>query len=577
MSVVSIPTPRRREFLPKDYRLTVWSRIKPYFNELLSRTIESIEHLNQWMLDRNEIESLIDEEINWRYLRFAQDSSDLASKEAYNYAVQEIESKLGPIRYLLDQKLLASPYAQQLPIETFGIYLQKIKNERTLFCKENQSLKAEVEVTSRKYTEIYSSMSITVRGQQLTVQEAHSLLEDRNREIREEVFSKLSQAVLAKKETLNTLFSKLLTARHQIALNAGFENFRDYQFQALHRTDYNVKECNAFQEGILQHIVPLIKRFNAYRKEALNLKSLRPWDTQVDIQNRSSIKPFGTAEELINRTTKTLEAISPYFGECFSLLEEKQHLDLFSRKQKRPGGFMMSMPQSGTPFIFCNATRSIKDVRILLHESGHAIHAFLMKDLHLSKLRRVPSEVSELAAMTMELLGMEQWESFFPKKDQLIQAKTWQLFRVLEILPWIAAIDRFQHWIYTHPTHSLADREEKWDQIYLDFCLPDVDWTGHEEYRRVFWFNQLHMFESPFYYVEYGFAQLGAIALWLRYQEKPEAMLSQFISAMKLGGTQTVTETYRVAGIPFDWSPAYLEELSGRITEELQKVLGEEL
>ncbi len=574
MSVVSIPPKRKQGFLPKAYQLTVWSRLKPYFNELLERSIDSIEKLNQWILDRNEIESFIYEEINWRYLGFAKDNRNVDSKEAYIYAVQEIESKLGPIGHQLDEKLLASPFISQLSKDTFGVYLGKIKRQQAIFCKANQTLQSSVELQSRKYTEIFSKISIFIKGQERTIQAANTLLEGNNRLIREEVFRKLSNKIINEKSKLHELFSKLLTARHQMALNAGFENFRDYQFQVLNRTDYGVKECTIFQESVLQEIVPLVKRFNQYRKKKLGLEQLKPWDVQVDIQNREALQPFQSIDDLEERTCKTLREISPFFAECFSTLRDKKHLDLCSRKHKRPGGFLMSMPESRVPFIFSNATHSIKDVRGILHESGHAIHTFLMGDIALGELRRVPVEVAELAAMTMELLGMEHWESFFEKEEELLQAKSWQLLRVLEILPWIAAVDRFQHWLYTHPAHSIAEREEKWDAIHQDFCLPEVDWSGLESYRRVNWFKQLHLFESPFYYIEYGFAQLGAIALWQQYQDHPKQMLQQFTSALKLGNTRKLTEIYQTAGISFNGSADYMRKISQRVFVELEKVLG---
>ncbi len=577
MSVVSIPPKRKQGFLPKGYCLTVWSRLKPYFNELLERSIDSIEELNQWIIDRNEIESFVHEEINWRYLRFAQDSRNVDAKEAYAYAVQAIESKLGPINHQLDEKLLASPFTIHLPKNTFDVYLENIKRQRTIFCEANQVLQSKIELQSRTYTEIFSKISILVKDQELTVQEANALLEGDNRKLREEVFRKLAKNILDEKPKLQELFSELLTARHQMALNAGFENFRNYQFQVLNRTDYGVKECRNFQESVLQEIVPLVKRFNQYRKKNLGLNQLKPWDVQGDIKNRKALQPFQGLDDLLERTNKTLAAISPFFAECFTTLQEKEHLDVGARKHKRPGGFLMAMPKTRVPFIFSNATHSIKDVRSLLHESGHAIHTFFMEDIAHCELRRVPAEVAELASMTMELMGMEHWEFFFEEKEQLLQAKSWQLLRVLEILPWIAAIDRFQHWLYTHPQHSIAEREEKWDTIHQDFCLPEVDWSGLENYRKVSWLNQLHMFESPFYFIEYGFAQLGAIALWQQYQDDPKQMLHQFTSALKLGNTRKVTEIYKTAGISFDWSADYLKKIGSRVLRELEDVLGRTL
>ncbi|MFZ1495652.1 MAG: M3 family metallopeptidase, partial [Saprospiraceae bacterium] len=303
------------------------------------------------------------------------------------------------------------------------------------------------------------------------------------------------------------------------------------------------------------------------------LLSLRPWDLQVDISGGEPLRPYKTTDELINKSIQSLSKVDDYFGGCIQLMKDMQRLDLDSRIGKHPGGYNMPLPFSGVPFIFMNAANSLRDVTTIMHEAGHAVHSVLTKDFPLSINRSMPSEVAELASMTMELFTMDYWNTFFTNEQELQKAKIKQLEGVLDVLPWIATIDKFQHWIYTNPKHTQKQRAKVWMEIFNQFSGKVVDRTGLEKYTKNLWQKQLHIFEVPFYYIEYGMAQLGAIALWQQYRKEPKSAVTNYTNALKLGYTKTIGDTYAAANIQFDFSSKYVKSLASFVQAELNNIL----
>jgi len=565
--------PLKRNFLPPEFRLTVWSRLKPYYDNLLQRSIDSVSELEQWIQDRNELEAAVSEAFSWRYVHLTQDSSDERAADLYQYAVEELLPRIARLEDKLNRKMVESPYLDQLDPEDFSIHLRTIRNAVQLFRRENIPLTTEAQLKAKEYGKIISEMTIGVNGKQMTLQQAGSLLEEIDRNQRAEVYHKINQRILQENESIEELFDQLLTTRHQMALNAGFDNFRDYKFQLLGRFDYTVKDCCDFQDSIASEIMPIIDRANQERKQALGVERLRPWDLQVDIFSRPPLRPFGSTEELVDKSVECLNRLDPTFGATVTHMRDIGNLDLESRPCKRPGGYNMQLNDSGVPFIFMNATHSFSDMRTLMHESGHAIHSFLTRHYRLNTARRFPSEVAELAAMAMELLTMDHWDVFFEDPEDLQRAKITQLENILRVLPWIASIDQFQHWVYTHPHHSRSERKAEWLRILQRFSSDLVDQEGLEHYLEYLWHKQLHIFEVPFYYIEYGMAQLGAIAIWKRYREAPQATVADYIAALRLGYTRSIGEIYRTAGISFDFSRSQVCQLANFVKGELDYLL----
>jgi oligoendopeptidase F len=575
MNAVSIPQPREREFLPEEFRITVWAKLKPYYDNLLKRKIKSVDDLERWITDRDELEAIVTEEFSWRYIRITRDSADQKAADLYQYAVQELAPRVSSYSNRLNHKLVNCPFTRFLDPAKYGIFLRSTENAVDLFREENIPLTTEVQLKSKEYGRIFSEMTIGIDGKQMTLQKAGTILEETDRERREAVYHKINQRILQDTEELENLFNELLAKRHQIAKNAGFDNFRDYKFRALGRFDYSVEDCIDFHDSILHEILPLVDELNHHRREALGLDMLRPWDLNVDTSGKEPLRPFHSVEELLEKATHCLHQLHPYFGEAISIMHNMGHLDLESRKGKRPGGYNMPLHATGVPFIFMNATHSLNDMRTLMHEGGHAVHSFITRSLPLNSDRRFPSEVSELASMSMELLTMDHWSIFFDNENQLRRAKVNQLENVLKVLPWIAAIDKFQHWLYTNPTHSRGERRREWVRIYHQFHSSSVDHEGLENYAEYLWHKQLHIFEVPFYYIEYGMAQLGAIAIWKQYHQNPERAVKNYIRALKLGYTRPIGEIYQAAGIAFDFSREYVHKLGVFVKMKLEELLAD--
>jgi oligoendopeptidase F len=561
-----------RKFLPADLVVKDWATLEPFFKELEQRTIASPRDLEQWLKDVNELEAAVSEDACWRQIRMTCDTENKELEEAFNFFMMEIQPKIQPYADRLNRKLIESPYTAQLETKKFFTYLRNVKKNIDLFREANIPLQAEMSVEAQRFGMVAGKMTIEVNGQEYTLQQAAKFLEDPNRELRESVYRKISERRLQDKKELNDLFSSLLRKRHQVALNAGFSNYRDFRFAELGRFDYTKEACYQFHEAVKLHVMPLVNKLYEAKKQRLNLTTLRPWDIDAEPEGVKPLRPFKTGEELIEKTIRCFDQLRPFFGDCLRKMKSLGHLDLESRKGKAPGGYNCPLAETGAPFIFMNAAGQLDDVTTMVHEGGHAIHSFLSHDLELHNFKEYPTEIAEVASMSMELFSMDHWQVFFDNKEELNRAKEQQLERVITIFPWIATIDKFQHWIYENPNHTEEERGKQWLHILEEFSSPAIDFSGLEEYRRYAWQRQLHLFEVPFYYIEYGIAQLGAIGLWQQYKRSPDTAINNYITALDLGGTRPLPELFQAAGLEFDFSPDHISGLMNFVREELEKV-----
>ena len=563
----------RHRYLPADFQVKDWDQLRPYYDELAERSVDSPAALRQWLLDWNELDAVVGEDFAWRYVRMSQHSADADIAEAYQFAVTQIAPQVAPYEDRLNRKLVESPHRDAIELPGYDLLLRNTENAVALYREANIALSTEAQLKAKEYSQLFGAMTVEVDGEMLTLQQAGTFLEEPDRAKRERVYRLINERLRADTEALEAIFDELVRLRHQMALNAGFDNYRDYKFRALDRFDYSVQDCLDFHASIAKAMVPLEGQLLRYRKEALGLDTLRPWDLAVDPSGEAPLRPFEGGEQLLEKSIDTLAAVHPYFGECLRTMREMEHLDLVSRPNKSPGGYNMPLVWTGVPFVFMNATKSFGDLRTLMHESGHAVHSFLSRHFELVAAKRVPSEVAELASMTMELLTMDHWANFFPNEADWKRARIKQLSGVLKTLPWIATIDAFQHWIYTHPEHTREERKTNWLRLKNQYQAEGVDRTGLEHYADYQWHRQLHLFQVPFYYIEYGFAQLGAIAIWQRYRQDPEAALRDYVRALQLGYTRPIPELYAAAGIAFDFSPAYVQSLGDFVQAELEELL----
>jgi len=563
---------RPRTFLKQDFILSDWAGLEPYFENLQNRRLDAAEALQQWLADLSELESAIGEDACWRQIKMTCDTTDNALEEAFTFFVTEIEPKIKPYAFAINKKLLVSPFKNELDEKIYFPYLRNVANSVALFREENIALQSEINVLAQQYGAISGAMSVAIEGKEMTLQQAAKLLHSSDRSLRKSVFEKVVDRRLQDKNTLNDLFEKLLDLRHKVALNAGFDNYRDYKFQELGRFDYTPEDCFAFHEAVKEHIVPLQRELLEHRRKELGIEQLRPYDVDAEPIGREPLQPFANGDEMLDKSIAVFTKLRPFFGECLSKMKEMGRLDLDSRMGKAPGGYNCPLPETGVPFIFMNAAGTVNDLITMMHEGGHAVHSFLSHDLPLSAMKEYPMEIAELASMSMELFTLEYWQDFFATKEECIRAQWEEMERVIDVLPWIATIDKFQHWLYTHPGHSIADREKVWKAIQEEFSTGTVDWSEFQEYQYSFWQKQLHLFEVPFYYIEYGIAQLGAIAMWRQYKHNKEQALDNYMASLSAGYTKTLKDLYAIAGIRFDFSPAYIKELSEFVHNEMQQL-----
>ncbi|MCO6497932.1 MAG: M3 family oligoendopeptidase [Chitinophagaceae bacterium] len=566
--------PLPRHFLPKDLKVTDWQSIEPYFDDLLSRPIESKEALEQWLKDMSELEAVISEDVCRRQINMTCDTTNKEFEEAFNYFVLEIQPKIQPYAFKLNQKLVGSTYTQQLDKKKFFTYLRSVRSSIELYREENIPIKADLGVLQQKYAAITGAMTVNVNGQEYTLQQASKFFESTDRTLREEVYRKINERRLQDKDALNGLFNQLVEKRDQEAKNVGFENYRDYKFKELNRFDYTKEDCFSFHESVKKYVLPLANELLLKKREKLQLDTLRPWDTEAEPEGIKPLAPFKTGDELVEKAIECFTLVKPFFGDCLRTMRKMGNLDLESRQGKAPGGYNMPLAETGAPFIFMNAAGQMHDVTTMVHEGGHAVQSFLTHGLELSAFKEYPMEIAEVASMAMELFSMDYWHVFFDNVEELKRAKIHQLERVITLFPWIALIDKFQHWIYANPKHTSEEREAEWVQLFKDFTADAIDYSGLEKYVANGWQKQLHLFEVPFYYIEYGIAQLGAVGLWKQYKTDKEKALDNYISALSLGGTRTLPELYNAAGLKFDFSGAYIKELMDFVHEELKKIEG---
>lgn len=566
---------RDRRYVPADFRVVDWAGLEPFYRELLERPILGLEDLEAWLRDRSELEAITVEDARWRFIQTTRDTASEDHAEAFRRFAVDIKPELVRREQALDRKFLECPYTELLPKQQFFPYLRKLQQRLELFREENVALQAEHQVLQKEYDRISGKLSVELDGKVYTMQQASLALTDPDRSLREAMYLRLANRRLEEKLTYDELYDQLLEQRHQMAVNADFDNFRDYQFANLGRFDYGPEDCYAFHDAIEQEVMPLVQFLDLRKATLLDLDQLRPWDDRIGCTGRYPGQPFADAADMLDKSIQALYRLDPLFGDTLSTMRRRDYLDLESRMGKAPGGYNCTLPESGVPFIFMNASGSTRDVKTITHEAGHAVHAVLARDLPYTGLKEPPSEIAELAAMGMEYFCFDHWDLFWPDPEKQTLARIEHLERVVNLFPWVAMIDAFQHWVYTHPGHSISEREQAWLDLHARFGSREIDWTDYEHYKVFQWQGQMHLFKVPFYYIEYAMAQLGAIALWRNHQADPARTLQQYKDALALGYTKPIAETYATAGIRFDFSRGYVRELMGFVKAELERLFAE--
>ena len=561
----------QRDFLSADQLLNTFNDVQPYYDDLLSREISTLESYQKWLKEASELEAFLEENGAWRYIRMSINTADRSLAESYAFFVSEIQPKLAPLNNALNEKMMQNAFVAELSKDpAYAIFFRSVKVQLELFREENISLEAYLAEKSQEFGTISAAQTIEHRGETLTMQQASVHLKSQDEKLRKEVYEKMAARRRSDIDALNDLYTDLIAQRHQLALNAGFDNYRDYMFQSMGRFDYTKEACFDFHEAVAQKVVPLVKEIQLKKLRKLGKNTFKPWDLDVDPDGHAPLKPFQSGQEMLDKTIEIFDKMDSYFSDCLRTMNTMGHLDLESKAGKAPGGYNYPLYEIGVPFIFMNAVGLHRDLITMVHEGGHAIHSFLNRDLELTSFKNIPSEAAELASMSMELLSMKYWNAFYSDEKELSRAKIEHMEDLLKVLPWIAQIDAFQHWVYTHPRHNLEERSAQWLSLGRKFGTGLTDWTGYEDLQRCGWQRQLHLFEVPFYYIEYGIAQLGAIGVWKNSLVDEQDALEKYKSALALGYTRSLPEIYKTAGVPFDFSPQRIGELMQFVDSHLK-------
>jgi oligoendopeptidase F len=515
----------------------------------------------------------LDEEGTIRYIRMTCQTDDPERERAYLEFIEELEPKLKPLFQQLRERHVESPARGELS-SLYHVLDRSIRNRVALFREENVPLETEEAKLAQRYQKIIGAMTVQFQGEERTLPSMARYLEEPDRAIRREAWELSEERRLQDREELDEIYDQLLELRERIAKHAGFSDYREYAFRHRERFDYTPEDCLRFHRAVEEQVVPLMRELQERRREELDLDALRPWDLLVDPKNRPPLRPFTEAEKLTRGCGEIFRRVDPQLGGSFQHLEELGLLDLESYKGKAPGGYCATLAEKRLPFIFANFVGRDGDLRTMLHESGHAFHALAAREQPLYSYRHAPLEFAEVASMGMELLGGEHLDVFYDKQDAA-RSKREHLEGIVRLLPWVATIDAFQHWIYTypegghrHPAHSRAARKEEWLKLRRRFGGAE-SWKGYEEALENRWQRQLHLFEVPFYYIEYGIAQLGALGVWHNAKEDEQGAIVSYRQALELGGSRPLPELFTTAGLRFDFSGETVGRVVGALRAEL--------
>jgi oligoendopeptidase F len=572
MSIAKLAPYQKRTFVPQNANLTDARTVSGLYEQLEKRPVNTAKELEKWLLDRSELDAALSEAGSILYIQMTCKTDDKDIAGAYTKFIETVPPAIKPINDRLNKLYLKLKSQFPLDPKRYEVHDRAVETDIQMFNEKNIPLQTKVELLSQEYQTVCGAMSVMFDGKERTLPEMGKYLLETDRDLRERAWRATAERRLKDKDRLEDLFDQMFKLRIEIAANAGFKNFTEYQFKAYHRFDYTPEDCKRYHETIEQLIVPLNARILERRKKEMKLKTLRPWDGAVDSLGRPPLKPFNDVKELVTGSQKVFNRLDKQLAAQFKEMDDLGLLDLASRKGKAPGGYQNTLSESRKPFIFMNAVGVDDDVRTLLHEGGHAFHAIAAANDPLVDYRHAPMEFCEVASMAMELLGGKYIDTFYNTTDTK-RSNREHLEGIIHTLAWVANIDAFQHWLYEHPNHSPRERCQAWLGFYEQFGGKFIDWTDLKDVKAHLWHRQLHVFEVPFYYIEYGIAQLGALQVWMNARKNPAKALSDYRKGLALGGSRPLPELYEAAGIKFDFSAEIIKPLAEAVTAEWEKLL----
>jgi oligoendopeptidase F len=554
---------------PAAFAKATWDEVVPYFDDLLERPLDAAT-VEEWLSAWSRLEELVTEAAAQAMIAYTIDTSDAEKEKDHLRFSTEILPKMEERSVELAKRFVALGHSTPELATTLARFRTSIE----IFREANVSLFSELEELSARYQRITGSMTVTWDGEERPLPQLQPFLKSPDRAVRERAFRAATQPYLEERGALAGLFDRMFELRQRAARNAGFANFRDYIFPAKFRFDYTPADCERFHEAVERTAAPAVARIMEHRRQRLGLDALRPWDLAVDPYRAAPLRPFETVDQFVGAARRVFDRVDPVLGGQFQTMIDERLLDLDSRKGKAPGGYCETLHFRGRPFIFMNAVGLVDDVMTLLHEAGHAFHAFASHRQPLIWQRHPGSEAAELASMSMELLAsphLAKPTGYFSPEDH---RRAWleHLEDVLLSLVHIASVDAFQTWIYTSPDGADAvARDEAWLRIRSRFER-GVDWTGLERERVARWYRQLHIFMYPFYYIEYGIAQIGALQIWRNSLADHPGAVARYREALALGAVRALPEMYRAAGARLSFDAELIGELVQLVEDQIDKI-----
>ncbi len=563
-------------FIPEDFDASSWENIEPYVDDLIQRNLSCSSCLEKLISDSSNLAEHISETGALLYIGMTCDTENETKKNDFLNFVENIRPKLSKFSDKLNRRIAEHPSVGDLP-DRYDLMIRGIKSDIDIFREENIPLGVEQTKLVTKAQGITGGMTVEFEGEERTFPEMKAFLESNNRSMREKAWKSMVSRWMNDSEELSEIFDELIKIRHEIAKNAGFDSYTNYMFKAMHRFDYTVEDCLTFHNSIEKVCMPIVREINEKRRSSFNLEILSPWDVNEksgsgpDIEGKNPLRPFDNVDEMVQKLSELFHKMSRDLGNKFDKLVEMDTLDLETRKGKAPGGYQYYLEKSRVPFIFMNAAGLQGDLETMIHESGHAFHSLYCGHLDLIDERNYPIEFAEVASMSMELLTQDEWQIFYDNDDEVNRAILSHLEGVVFLLPWIATIDAFQHWIYANPNHTREERTEYWLSL-RDRFGSKMDWKDNEDFRELSWQQQGHLFGVPFYYIEYGIAQLGALQLWQTHRKSPEKALKDYENAMKLGNTKILPELFAAAELKLGFDEKHVDSLINEVKTAMAEV-----
>ena len=568
----SIPQEFKRHYLPQGINFE-WDDLSRAYAELSAREVRDEAGLEKWLLDQSELDSFVYEQRTVRYIRSTLQTDNPESTGAYRQYLDQLEPKIKMANFGLLKKYASAPGRAGLPKGAYGQDEKRRLSALRIFREANVELEREDSNLSQSYLKALGAMTVTFRGQERTLQQMSKFYEETDRGVREEAWRLADGRALRDRAALDGIYDQMVRVRDQIARNSGFANFRDYVFVKRDRFDYSPQDCERFHQGVEEFMVPLSREIDRRRSEELGVELLRPWDLRVDPAGRRPLAPFQDGSSLVSGAREVLSRVDPELGGYFARMADLGLLDLESRKGKAPGGYQEELTEARLPFIFMNAAQRDTDVRTLHHEAGHSFHTFLMRKQGLPYFNanaNLPLEFAEVASISMEIISGDHYGGVFYGAEDARRSNFEEAAGNVKLFAWVATVDAFQHWVYTHPYHTQEERESAWVRTFNRFCGLE-SYEGIEESRACRWHRQLHFFEAPFYYIEYGIALTGALGIWSRYREDRDDAIAAYKSALSLGASRSVPELFDAAGLRWGFGPPELRVLAHGLREEIRE------